>query len=85
MQRFSRILVIWNSQGSGKIPHTCNLLIFLRVVILNSLGGGFFLVRGFPHLSTDYHVNLFSTTLSLFGDLLVLWTTKFLVRNKSNE
>ena len=28
-------------------------------------------MRGFPHLSTNYRINLFSAEFSLFGDLLV--------------
>ena len=33
--------------------------------------GGVFILQGFPHLSTNHRVNLFSVVFSLIGDLLV--------------
>ena len=43
---------------------------FLEVVTIKS-SDGVFVLRGFPHLSTNHGVNLFSAAFSLIGDLLV--------------
>ena len=55
----STVGLFWDRTGS-----TCNHLIiineFLGVVTLNSPDGVFYLARGFTHLSTNHHVNLFS-------------------------
>ena len=62
-------------QGSGKILYTCNRLIVDQWILesgdLKITRLGFCIKRGFPHLSTNYHVNLISAAFSLFGDLLV--------------
>ena len=62
-------------QGSGKILYTCNRLIFDLWIFgssdLKFKQWGFCLAKGFPYLSTNQHVNLISTTFSLFGNLLV--------------
>ena len=59
----------------GKIPYTCNHLIFDQWILgsgdLKTTQYGFSLARSFPHLSTNYRVNLTSVAFSLIGDLLV--------------
>ena len=59
----------------GKIPYTCNHLIVDQWILGNGdlkiTWQDFCLVRGFPHLSTNQHVNLISIAFSLISDLLV--------------
>ena len=59
----------------GKKTYTCNRLIVDQWILesgdLKITRLGFCIKRGFPHLSTNYHVNLISAAFSLFGDLLV--------------
>ena len=53
-------------QISGKIPYTCICLIINQWILgsgdLKFTQQGFCLARGFPHLSTNHRVNLFSAT-----------------------
>ena len=62
-------------QGSDKIPYTCNHLIIDEWILksndLKFTWWGFCLANGFPHLSTNYRINLISAAFILFGDLLV--------------
>ena len=69
--------ILGQARVVGKIPYTCNHLIVAQWIFGNGdlkITGGIFALQDFPHLSINHLItvsNLFSATLSIFGDLLL--------------